>query len=166
MPCACGFVLLPPPILIGVVVVVVVVSSIQSGVFFVSSLLSLFFLLLLVSVLKKFCHACFFCLSCVCFLSLFSCLLSVKIRLSFCIKKSKARRQLKNLSRLSSKILAEIHPLPLHREISLQQSGSKGHKEQSMTTQNHFGESNFFKPSGQFTRKFTTVFIDEGPLGT
>ena len=109
MPCACGFVLLPPPILIGVVVVVVVVSSIQSGVFFVSSLLSLFFLLLLVSVLKKFCHACFFCLSCVCFLSLFSSLLSVKIRLSFCIKKSKARRQLKNLSRLSSKILAATH---------------------------------------------------------
>ena len=28
-----------------------------------------------------------------------------------------------------------------------------------MTTQNHFGESNFFKPSGQFTRKFTTVFL-------
>ncbi len=41
---------------------------------------------------------------------LFSCLLSVKIRSSFCIKKSKARRQLENLSRTSSsKILAATH---------------------------------------------------------
>jgi len=88
----------------------VVVSSIQSvGVFCLFSFVS-FFSLLCVCVKKILSRLFFLSLLCLFLVSfLLSSVCQNSIRLSFCIKKSKAMRQLKNLSRLSSKILAATH---------------------------------------------------------
>ena len=109
MPCACGFVLLPPPILVLLLLLLLLLVVFKVWCFL--SLFCLFFFFFFFSCLhvkKILSRACFFCLSpCVSFLVSFFFLFfffslsrvcqKFLVRL-FCIKKSKARRQLKNLS--------------------------------------------------------------------